>query len=159
MAFGKRIRLFRTRKGLLQKQLGERLGFQGKTTEVRIAQYENESRTPKTDLVKQMATILDVSPSAINVPDIDTYVGLMHTLFALEDMYGFKAGVVDGEYCIRLDRNHRRFLAMFDMIKTWADMNQKVHDEKISKDDYDDWRYNYPANTPGWVKVDPDDSL
>ena len=159
MAFGKRIRLFRTRKRLLQKQLGELLGFQGKTTEVRIAQYENESRTPKEDLVKQMASVLDVSPYAINVPDIDTYVGLMHTLFALEDMYGFKAGVIDGEYCIRLDREHSRYLAMFNMVKIWADMAQKVHDEKITKDDYDNWRYNYPANTPGWVKTDLDDSL
>jgi len=159
MAFGKRIRLFRTRKRLLQKQLGELLGFQGKTTEVRIAQYENESRTPKEDLVKQMASVLDVSPYAINVPEIDTYVGLMHTLFALEDMYGFKAGVIDGEYCIRLDREHSRYLAMFDMVKIWADMAQKVHDEKITKDDYDSWRYNYPANTPGWVKTDLDDSL
>ncbi|MBE6017915.1 MAG: helix-turn-helix transcriptional regulator [Lachnospiraceae bacterium] len=159
MAFGKRIRLFRTRKRLLQKQLGELLGFQGKTTEVRIAQYENESRTPKEDLVKQMASVLDVSPYAINVPEIDTYVGLMHTLFALEDMYGFKAGVIDGEYCIRLDREHSCYLAMFDMVKIWADMAQKVHDEKITKDDYDSWRYNYPANTPGWVKTDLDDSL
>ncbi len=159
MAFGKRIRLFRTRKRLLQKQLGELLGFQGKTTEVRIAQYENESRTPKEDLVKQMASVLDVSPYAINVPDIDTYVGLMHTLFALEDMYGFKAGVIDGEYCIRLDREHSRYLAMFDMVKIWADMAQKVHDEKITKNDYDNWRYNYPENTPSWVKTDLDDSL
>ena len=144
---------------MLQKQLGELLGFQDKTTEVRITQYENESRTPKADLVKQMAATLDVSPNAINVPDIDTYVGLMHTLFALEDMYGFKAGVIDGEYCIRLDREHSRYLAMFDMVKIWADMAQKVHDEIITKEDYDDWRYNYPANTPGWVKTDLNDSM
>lgn len=26
----------------------------------------------------------------LTVPDIDTYIGLMHTLFTLEDMYGLK---------------------------------------------------------------------
>ena len=88
MAIGKRIRFFRNRKGMTQKQLGEMLGFLGRTSDVRIAQYESESRTPKSDLVKEMAQIFDVSPRAINVPNIDSYIGLMHTLFALEDSTG-----------------------------------------------------------------------
>ena len=97
MAIGKRIRFFRNRKGMTQKQLGEILGFLGKTSDVRMAQYESEARTPKQDLVKEMANIFDVSPQAITVPEIDSYIGLMHTLFALEDMYGLKIGEIDGE--------------------------------------------------------------
>ena len=42
MAIGKRIRFFRNRKGMTQKQLGEILGFLGKTSDVRMAQYESE---------------------------------------------------------------------------------------------------------------------
>ena len=75
MAIGKRIRFFRNRKGMTQKQLGELLGFLGKTSDVRMAQYESESRTPKQDLVKEMAHLLDVSPRAITVPEIDSYIG------------------------------------------------------------------------------------
>ena len=40
MAIGKRIRFFRNRKGMTQKQLGEILGFLGKTSDVRMAQYQ-----------------------------------------------------------------------------------------------------------------------
>lgn len=156
MAFGKRIRLFRTRKGLLQKQLGELLGFQGKTTDVRIAQYENESRTPKEDLVKQMADILDVSPAAIDVPNIDTYIGLMHTLFTLEDMYGLQPGKLDDELCIRLDRYSAEYHAMFELLSTWEDQAHKVATGELSKEEYDNWRYHYPANTPGYVKISED---
>ena len=29
----------------------------------------------------------------------------MHTLFALEDMYGLKIGEIDGEVCLRLDKS------------------------------------------------------
>ena len=105
MAIGKRIRFFRNRKGMTQKQLGEILGFLGKTSDVRMAQYESEARTPKQDLVKEMAHIFDVSPRAITVPEIDSYIGLMHTLFALEDMYGLKIGEIDGEVCLRLDKS------------------------------------------------------
>ena len=90
MAIGQRIRFFRNRKGMTQKQLGEVLGFLGKTSDVRMAQYESESRVPKHDLVKEMAGIFDVSTHALTVPDIDTYIGLMHTFLALEDMYGLK---------------------------------------------------------------------
>ena len=36
MAIGKRIRFFRNRKGMTQKQLGEILGFLGKTSDVRM---------------------------------------------------------------------------------------------------------------------------
>ena len=88
MAIGQRIKFFRNRKGMTQKQLGEQLGFMGKTSDVRMAQYESEARVPKIDLVKQMSQIFGVNTHALTVPDIDTHIGLMHTLFALEDMYG-----------------------------------------------------------------------
>lgn len=97
MAIGQRIKFFRNRKGMTQKQLGEQLGFKGKTSDVRMAQYESEARVPKIDLVKQMSQIFDVNTHALTVPDIDTHIGLMHTLFALKDMYGLKVRNVDGQ--------------------------------------------------------------
>ena len=42
MAIGKRIRFFRNRKGMTQKQLGEILGFLGKTSDVRMAQLNQK---------------------------------------------------------------------------------------------------------------------
>lgn len=53
-----------------------------------MAKYESESKTPKTDLTENLAGVLGVSPLALSVPDIDSYLGLMHTLFTLEDRYG-----------------------------------------------------------------------
>lgn len=64
MAIGKRIKFFRNRKNLTQKQLG----FLGRTSDVRMAQYESEARIPKQNLVKEMAGILGVSPHALTVP-------------------------------------------------------------------------------------------
>lgn len=40
MAIGKRIKFFHNRKGITQKQLSEIFGFLGKTSDVRIPQYE-----------------------------------------------------------------------------------------------------------------------
>ena len=156
MAIGKRIRFFRNRKGMTQKQLGEILGFLGKTSDVRMAQYETEARTPKHDLVKEMANIFDVSTHALTVPDIDTYTGLMHTLFALEDMYGLKIGEINGEICLCLDKSdYSAYTSMFDMFHAWQEQAAKLEQGEITKEEYDQWRYKYPEldTSKHWAKV------
>ena len=88
MAIGERIRFFRNLRGLTQKYLGQMVGFPEKTADIRMAQYESGSRSPKAELTENLAGVLGVSPLALSVPDIDSYLGLMHTLFTLEDRYG-----------------------------------------------------------------------
>lgn len=156
MAIGQRIKLFRNKKGMTQKQLGEMLGFLGRTSDVRMAQYESEARVPKHDLVKQMAHIFGVSPHALTVPDIDTYIGLMHTLFALEDMYGLKIGEIDGEICLTLDRSVSAPGSSVDsMLRAWEEQAARLENGEISREQYDEWRYRYPEldTYQRWAKV------
>ena len=96
MAIGERIHHFRLLRGFTQKYLGQQLGFSKSQADVRIAQYEKGARSPKENYLNALADIFDVSPHALAVPDIDSYVGLMHTLFALEDLYGLHIGEIDG---------------------------------------------------------------
>ena len=58
MAIGERIHFFRTLRGMTQKYLGMALGFPEKSADVRLAQYENGSRTPKADLTAALAQII-----------------------------------------------------------------------------------------------------
>ncbi len=156
MAIGKRIKFFRNRKGMTQKQLGEILGFLGKTSDVRMAQYESEARTPKHDLVKEMANLFGISSHALTVPDIDTNIGLMHTLFALEDMYGLKIGEIDGEICLRLDKSdYSTYSSMFKMFHAWQSEAARLEKGEITKEEYDKWRYKYPELDTHqiWAKV------
>ena len=55
MAIGERIHFFRTMRGMTQKYLGMALGFPEKSADVRLAQYENGSRTPKADVTAALA--------------------------------------------------------------------------------------------------------
>ena len=73
MAIGERIHFFRMMRGMTQKYLGMVLGFPEKSADVRLAQYENGSRTPKADVTAALAQALDVSPKALDVPDILLY--------------------------------------------------------------------------------------
>ena len=100
MAIGERIHHFRLLRGFTQKYLGQQLGFSESQADVRIAQYEKGARSPKENYLNALADIFEVSPHALAVPDIDSYVGLMHTLFTLEDLYGLHIGEIDGELCL-----------------------------------------------------------
>jgi hypothetical protein len=89
--------------------------------------------------------VLEVSPRALDVPDIDNYMGLAHTLFALEDLYGVYISDVDGELCLRLDKSRGMiYVNMFDIFDTWRQEAEKLRNGEISKKKYDAWRYNYP---------------
>ena len=155
MAIGERIRFIRNLRGMTQKYLGTLVGFPEKTADIRMAQYESGTRTPKDDLTKALADVLDVSPLALSVPDIDSQLGLMHTLFALEDLYGLKTNIADGEVTLHFDVSNISDPSFFEMVTAWAEQAAKYKSGEISKEDYDTWRYKVPEfdTTQIWGKV------
>ena len=156
MAIGERIRFIRNLRGMTQKYLGTLVGFPEKTADIRMAQYEAGTRTPKEDLTKALAGALDVSPLALVVPDIDSYFGLMHTLFTLEDRYGLTVETGETGVSLRVDpRKGTDAAELSEMLAAWAEQSEKYHNGDINRDEYDKWRYNYPKydETSGFVKV------
>ena len=145
MAIGERIKFIRNLRGMTQKYLGMAIGFTEKTADVRMAQYESGARTPKENMTADLANVLDVRPQALAVPDIDSDIGLMHTLFTLEDLRGLTVGEIDGEICLRLDKSKgTTYVGMLEMLSAWQEQAAKLKAEEITKEEYDQWRYNYP---------------
>lgn len=158
MAIGERIHFFRNLRGMTQKYLGMAVGFPERTADVRMAQYESGTRTPKADLTSSLARVLDVSPQALDVPDIDSYIGLAHTLFSLEDNYGLTVKEIDGEVCLQADLSKgRRAGEIQKLLSAWREQAEKLELGEISKEDYDQWRYRYPEFDISWpwAKVIP----
>lgn len=156
MAIGERIRFFRNLRGLTQKYLGQMVGFPEKTADIRMAQYESGSRSPKAELTENLAGVLGVSPLALSVPDIDSYLGLMHTLFTLEDRYGLTVETGETGVSLRVDpRKGKDAAELSEMLTAWAEQAEKYRNSKINREDYDKWRYNYPKydETSGYVKT------
>ena len=156
MAIGERIHFFRTMRGMTQKYLGMALGFPEKSADVRLAQYENGSRTPKADVTAALAQVLDISPKALDVPDIDSYIGLMHTLFTLDDRYGLHIDEADGEVCLKVDvRKNKDAAQLHEMLCAWRQAAALLKAGEITQEEYDCWRYRYPEfdTTQRWAKV------
>lgn len=156
MAIGERIHFFRLLRGMTQKYLGTIVGFPERSADVRLAQYETGTRKPKAELTAALAQALDVSPHALDVPDIDSYVGLMHTLFTLEDVYGLTVSEADEEICLKVDTSKgKEAHELLKLLYTWKEQADKLSSGEINKDDYDNWRYHYPEfdTTQIWAKV------
>lgn len=99
---------------------------------------------------------MDVSPHALDVPDIDSYIGLMHTLFTLEDLYGLTVSESDEDICLKVDTSKDKDAhELWKMLYAWKEQADKLSSEEISKDKYDQWRYHYPEfdTTQTWAKI------
>ena len=132
------------------------VGFPERSADVRLAQYETGTRKPKAELTAALAQALDVSPHALDVPDIDSYIGLMHTLFTLEDLYGLTVSEADGEVCLKVNKDKGNDAAeLLKMLYAWKEQADKLSSGEISREEYNKWRYYYPQfdTTQRSVKV------
>ena len=144
MAIGERIRFIRNLKGLTQRQLGVLAGFKEESADIRISQYESGLREPKEEFVNKIAESLNVSPSALDTPAVNTVNGAMHTLFILEDLYGFEITRVNNQVCLNLGTiKDGKALSLFKQLIEWEKQAEKFRDSKISREEYDSWRYTY----------------
>lgn len=117
---------------MTMKYLGVAVGLPESSADIRISQYESETRTPKDDLLFKIADELGVSPYTLSVPDLDSVIGVMHTLFILEDLYSFRFTLDD---CTS-DRLKKA-------INEWQGEYERYSEGEIGKEQYDNWRYNY----------------
>ena len=109
-----------------------------------------------------LAQVLDVSPKALDIPDIDSYTGLMHTLFTLEDRYGLEVCEYEDEVHLRVHIHKGRDAAeLHRMLTAWGAVAAKLKAGEITKEEYDRWRYRYPElDTSGqWHKITPSQEL
>jgi len=129
---------------MTQKELGLAVGFDENSADVRIAQYESGARTPKEKIIAKIANVLKVNPKAIERTEIDDYMGLAHTLFVLEDIYGLKINSVNNELCLMFDKPKGSISpALLDVFRTWCQEAEKFKNGEITEDEYITWKYNF----------------
>ena len=87
LSIGDRIKKARVFRGMTQKELGVAVGFNKRGADVRIAQYESNTRKPKDALLHKIADVLDVSFYALYEPDMYCAEDVMYTLFDQDDQH------------------------------------------------------------------------
>lgn len=153
MAIGERIRFIRKKHNMTQKYLGLKLGFGEKNADSRVAQYENGRREPREDMLVDIANILQVSTLALDNPNLDNRIRLMHTLFAIEDIYGLTIDRINGKLCLVPDESRPEcFTGLYGCLNEWNEIKEKLKNGEITEGQYDNWRYNYPEDLAANLK-------
>ena len=145
---GQRIREIRTAKGMSQAALEKEVGLGA----ARIQKYENGSRKPKKDLLKQIAKALGVETIALMDPVVSNYIGATYALFEMEKRYNLKPKYIDGQLVLVFDDLPTS--SMNEHIKEWENERQII-EAKLEKaetkeekneilKEYNFWKWSYP---------------
>ena len=96
-------------------------------------------------MTKAIAEILDVSPNALTVPDIDSDFGLVHTLFALEDRKLLRIENQNGLVYLRANPSGGLKAEYLNQaLCAWYEQYARLQAGEITKEEYNNWRYHYP---------------
>lgn len=90
---GWRIRDIRKSKKMTQVELGERVGLNG----ARIHKYEAGERKPKLELLKRIASALEVETMALVDPVVTSELGAMYAFFEMEKQHKLEISKVNGK--------------------------------------------------------------
>lgn len=62
----------------------------------------------------------------------------------VRDYYYLHIDQIEGELCIRMDRSHKDYVRLFDMMLQWYEERKKGDVDFESSMAYEEWKLNYP---------------
>lgn len=136
MTVGEKIRKYRVTQNLSQRQLALMSGM----SEPAIRNYELGNRNPSKIQLKKIADALGISILALSDPDLDSYYGVMHALFNLEDTYGLTPQEIEEKVYLSMPNSS----TLYSDIKKWNEEFTKLKSGDITQEEYDLWRHSYP---------------
>ena len=143
---GERIRYYRKRKGMTQKQLADLCQI----TEPDIRNYELDNRIPGYDTLNTIASALDVNYFTLAEPDLSSLPGAMHVLFRMEYAHGLKPIELDGKTVLTIDKQNQNTKddLFQQMMNNWLDARKRFGSGEWTEKQYEDWLIQYPTVLP-----------
>lgn len=165
MTQGERIKLIRELRNMTQKELGLACGFPEGSADVRIRQYESNKKAPKKDTLNEIADVLKVHVYSIMPYETSNATDTLETLFWLEtlgiiDLFKMNSEnepdqdwVFKGSYN---DYNYTNYNAPIgiavkynlvnEFMQEWYQRYTEFHNEEITKEQYINWKLNWPRS-------------
>jgi len=128
-------------RGLTQKKLGKRIGL----IDVRIRQYEMETRSPKEETLQDLSQALGVKADYLREPSYPySFEEVIRTLFKLEDSIpiGIRTVEVAGTKVHSIVFLGHNILRIDQALADWTRMQFRFMDGEISLEEYEDWKAN-----------------
>ena len=145
------MRMLRNFRGMTQTDLGIAIGFPEKGANSRIGQYEINYRTPKKELLDEIARVLRVNPNNFRIKNSGSLQDLMYELLWLDEEYPnfihlfqLKQGAGPHPFlsCVDAVGVYFNSPTLNEFMNEWSLRQQELAEGKISKDDYREWKFN-----------------
>ena len=167
MILGERIKRIRTFRGLTQRELGLKLGYEERNADVRVAQYESGYRVPKKDTLMEIARILNVNYINFIIEAPGCAEDIMQTFFWLDEdnrntFHLFqlvrnpgKTGASDDTAVRYNDTDdwpaqppvgiYFNYGLVDEFMREWLLRQQELHAGEITREEYFEWKINWPC--------------
>lgn len=153
MTIGEKIKNARNLRGLTQRELGIKLGFDKSSADVRIAQYESGTRTPKSELLSEIANVLGVNVNSLKNPSLENTETFIHLLFDLEQeskkhhINNFSIISVSDELGNQQPAIQFHNHLLNEFLTEWQLRRKELNEEIITEEEYAEWMMNFPATS------------
>ena len=143
---GERIRYYRKRAGMTQKQLAEACGI----TEPAIRNYELDNRIPSYETLDDIADALHVNYYTLADPNLAALAGVMHCFFRIEYVHGLRPIELEGKTALILDPsyNHIDTSVLQPFLNRWLEARKKLDSGEWTLEQYEDWQITFPIAAP-----------
>lgn len=161
MKLGEKIRKYRNLHGLLQKDLGMKMGFSEATSASRIKKYENNYMAPKLDKREKIAKALDIDLAAISDVEINSCEDIMYVFFELEEQYGMSINEIDGKVYLSFDKVNHSNEDLISYLNIWKDTKDAIIPEGQPNDnqqikEYALWKSHFKTEIKKYYKNNED---
>lgn len=124
--FGKKLKKYRSLKGLTQKELGLMIGFSNATADSRIRKYEKNLMAPKADIKEKLVNSLEIDPAALSYTEINSTEELIYLFLLLED-YGLAPYEIDGKIYLSFNDTTDLNREINDYLKRWYNKREEIN--------------------------------
>ena len=151
MTLGDKIRKFRNLHNLSQKELGLKMGFSSASADVRIRQYESNTKYPRDDIRKKFAEILDVDISALSDIEIQSDEDIMQTLFYLSEILNIDIEKTEDKFYLSFDANNKENELLMSYLTMWYEQKKNLRNTSNSSSEdliheYELWKARFPKD-------------
>lgn len=142
---GARIRYYRTKAGMTQKELAGVCGL----SEPAIRNYELENRIPSFEVLKDIADALHVNFYALADPQIPPLGGSLHILFRMEQAFALSPVMIDGKVMLQMNAGVQDDMPDFfeQMLMIWEKAHELLENGVWTLEEYQTWQSIYPYTT------------
>lgn len=134
---------------MTQKELGLAIGFNERTADVRMPQYESGTRVPKEGIIIKIAEVLKANPDYLMAPAIDKTEEIIYSLIYLDELNQLKMEAED--YTSSEGDEYRKIkmsLTYLDnYLEEWYEKKKTLEQGDISQEEYYEWKINWPDSS------------